>query len=220
MSIFSLFKPKPQAAAVLEINNSFSSFTGSAFNSPVFRAAVDAVARHCAKLTAHSDNRPLETLLTESPNAYMSCYDLLYRVAAAYFINNNSFCLIERGGGGVSALYPLNPSSTEFQQGADGALYVLMRFADGREVIFPYSDIIHLRRHYFNHELTGADNSPLYGLLEVSDVLNQGISASVKNGTSIKGVLQFTSLVNPQQLKAENSFSSYCPVTIFGLTPI
>jgi len=59
----------------------------------VFRAAVDAVARHCAKLTAHSDSRPLEKLLTESPNAYMSSYDMLYRIAAAYFINNNAFAI-------------------------------------------------------------------------------------------------------------------------------
>jgi len=78
-----------------------------------------------------------------------------------------------------------------------------MRFADGREVLFPYTDIIHLRRHYFNHELTGADNSLLYGLLDVADVLNQGISASVKNAVNLKGVLCFTSLVNPAQLKAE-----------------
>ena len=205
MSIFSLFKPKPkpQASAVLEINNSFSSFTGSAFNSPVFRAAVDTVARHCAKLTAHSDDAGLEKLLTVSPNEYMSGYDFLYRLSAAYFTNNNSFAMIERDGGHISALYPLNPSSTEYQQGAGGALFVLMRFADGREVLFPYSDIIHCRRHYFNHELSGADNGPLYSLLKVADTLQQGIGASVKNGTSIKGVLQFTSLVNPQQLKAE-----------------
>jgi len=161
------------------------------------------VARHCAKLTAHSDDPRLEILLTESPNLYMSSYDALYRIAVAYFVNNNAFTLIERNGGGISALYPLSPSSTEYQQGADGALYVLMRFADGREVLFPYSDIIHLKRHYFNHELSGADNSPLYGLLDVSDTLQQGIAAATKNAVNLKGVLRFTSLVNPQQLKAE-----------------
>jgi HK97 family phage portal protein len=205
MSIFSLFKPKPkpQASAVLEINNSFSSFTGRAFNSPVFRAAVDTVARHCAKLTAHSDDRRLETLLTESPNAYMSSYDMLYRMAAAYFVNNNAFIMIDRDGGHIKSLFPLTPSSVEFNQGADGALYVLMRFADGREAIFPYSDVIHLRRHYFNHELSGADNSPLYGLLDVSDTLQQGVAAATKNAVNLKGVLRFTSLVNPAQLKAE-----------------
>ena len=206
MNLLSLFKPKPkQQAAVIEINNSFSSFSGSAYNSPVFRASVDAIARHCAKLTAHGDDASLETLLTESPNPYMSIYDFLYRLSAAYFTNNNAFVMIERDNGYISALYPLNPSSVEFQQGAGNALYVNMRFSDGREMLFPYNDIIHLRRHYCNSELSGADNSPLYGLLDTADTLNQGISASVKNGTSIKGVLKFTSLVNPAQLKIEKA---------------
>jgi HK97 family phage portal protein len=204
MNLFSLFKPKPkQQAAILEINNSFSSFSGGAFNSPVFRAAVDAVARHCAKLTAHSGDANIENLLTKSPNAYMSSYDLFYRVAAAYFVNNNSFVLVERDGGNISAFYPLSPSSVEFTQDGKCTLLVQMRFSDGREVLFPYGDIIHLRRHYYGNELSGAENFPLFGLLDTADTLNQGIAASVKNGTSIKGVLKFTSLVNPAQLKAE-----------------
>jgi len=104
---------------------------------------------------------------------------------------------------GEDGLYPLNPSSVEFQQGQNGELYANMRFSDGREVLFPYSDIIHLRRHYYGNELSGAENFPLFGLLDTADTLNQGIAASVKTGTSIKGVLKFTSLVNPAQLKAE-----------------
>jgi hypothetical protein len=73
MSILSLFRPKPkQQAAVLEINNSFSSFSGNAINfSHAFRAVVDTIARHSAKLTAHSKNTSLENLLTTSPNPYV-----------------------------------------------------------------------------------------------------------------------------------------------------
>jgi hypothetical protein len=44
---------------------------------------------------------------------------------------------------------------------------------------------------------------PLLPLLDTAQTLTQGISASVKNGTSIRGVLKFTSLVNPAQVKAE-----------------
>jgi hypothetical protein len=59
-------------------------------------------------------------------------------------------------------------------------------------VIFPYGG-----------ELLGDGNAPLYGLLDTQETLQQGISASVKNGTSIKGVLKFSSLINPAQVKAE-----------------
>lgn len=200
---------KPQT--FIEINSTFSSFSGTGYNSAAFRAAVDAIARHTAKLQAHSADTGLETLLTQAPNAYMSAYDLLYKTAAAYFTHNNAFMLLQRGephlaqnsAEGIAAIYPLNPSSVEFRPGSDGALYLECTFPDGRQITFPYTDIIHLRRHFLTNDLLGDSNAPLYSLLDTADTLNQGISASVKNGTSIRGVLKFTSLVNPAQVKAE-----------------
>ena len=209
-------KPK----AFIEINSTFNIFSGTGYNSAAFRAAVDAIARHTAKLQAHSADNGLETLLTQAPNAYMSGYDLLYKTAAAYFTHNNAFMLLQRretqfmpnstetdpgqnSAQGITAIYPLTPSSVEFRAGSNGALYLECTFPDGRQITFPYADIIHLRRHFLTNDLTGDSNAPLYALLDTADTLNQGISASVKNGTSIRGVLKFTSLVNPAQVKAE-----------------
>lgn len=215
MSILSrLFGRQPvqsKSQTFIEINSTFNSFSGTGYNSAAFRAAVDAIARHTAKLQAHSADNRFETLLTQAPNAYMSAYDLLYKTAAAYFTHNNAFMLLQRGephlaqnsAEGIAAIYPLNPSSVEFRPGSDGALYLECTFPDGRQIAFPYTDIIHLRRHFLTNDLTGDSNAPLYALLDTADTLNQGISASVKNGTSIRGVLKFTSLVNPAQVKAE-----------------
>lgn len=204
MSILSLLRPKPkQQAAVISIDNQFQSFGGNAYNNAVFRAAIDAISRHAAKLTAHSDNPGIETLLTSSPNAYMSIYDMMYKLTTSYYSANNSFCLIERNNNEITAFYPLNPTSAEFQQGANGALYVQMTFADGRQVVFPYTDIIHLRRFYHHSELLGDGNAPLFPLLDTAEVLQQGISASVKNGVALRGVLKFTSLTNPEQIRLE-----------------
>lgn len=215
MSILSrLFGRQPvqsKSQTFIEINSTFNSFSGTGYNSAAFRAAVDAIARHTAKLQAHSADNRFETLLTQAPNAYMSAYDLLYKTAAAYFTHNNAFMLLQRGephlaqnsAEGIAAIYPLNPSSVEFRPGSDGALYLECTFPDGRQIAFPYTDIIHLRRHFLTNDLTGDSNAPLYALLDTADTLNQGISASVKNGTPIRGVLKFTSLVNPAQVKAE-----------------
>ena len=204
MSILSrLFAKQEKPQAYVTIENTFSSFSGTGYNNAAFRAAVDAIGRHTAKLQAHSGDRGLETLLNEAPNAYMSGYDLLYKTAAAYFTHNNAFMLLQREGGRVSAVYPIAPQSVEFRPGADGALYLECLFPDGRQVTFAYSDIIHLRRHFLTNDLLGDNNAPLYPLLDTAETLNQGISASVKNGTSIRGVLKFTSLVNPAQVKQE-----------------
>lgn len=206
MSIFSnLFRPKQrQPQAVIEINNTFSNFSGTAYGNAAFRAAVDAIGRHTAKLQAHSDDKQLEELLNTAPNAYMSGYDLLYKTAAAYFTNNNAFLLLVRDDTGrVTAVYPITPQSVEFVPGTDGAVYLECHFSDGRQVTFPYGDIVHLRRFFLTNDLLGENNSPLYPLLDTAETLTQGIAASVKNGTSIRGVLKFTSLVNPTQVKAE-----------------
>ena len=205
MSILSkLFGRQEKPQAFIEINNTFSSFSGTGYSNAAFCAAVDAIGRHVGKLAAHSDDKGLETLLASAPNAYMSGYDLLYKTAAAYFTNNNAFMLLQRDGGGrVTAVYPINPQSVEFRPGSDGALYMECLFPDGRQVTFAYSDIIHLRRHFLTNDLLGDSNAPLYPLLDTAETLNQGISASVKNGTSIRGVLKFTSLVNPAQVRAE-----------------
>lgn len=209
MSILSrLFGRQPvqsKSQTFIEINSAFNRFSGTGYNSAAFRAAVDAIARHTAKLQAHSADEGLERLLAQAPNAYMSAYDLLYKTAAAYFTHNNAFMLLQRADAskGVISIYPVCPSSLEFSPGSDGALYLECTFPDGRQVTFPYSDVIHLRRHFLTNDLLGDGNAPLYSLLDTEDTLNQSISASVKNGTSIRGVLKFTSLVNPAQVKAE-----------------
>ena len=206
MSIFDrLIKRKPaQAQAVIEIENQYTAFSGTAYGNAAFRATVDAIGRHTAKLQAHSDDSSLEALLNEAPNAYMSGYDLLYKTAAAYFTNNNAFMLLARDDTGrITAVYPITPQSVEFHPGTDGAIYLECLFSDGRQVIFPYGDIIHLRRHFLTNDLLGDGNAPLFPLLDTAQTLTQGIAASVKNGTSIRGVLKFTSLVNPAQVKAE-----------------
>lgn len=199
-----LFKRKPaKQEAYIEIQNEYQAFSGTAYGSAAFRAAVDAVARHAAKLVPHSESGQMEQALNR-PNPYMSLYDLLYKTAAAYYTHNNAFLLLMRNDDGqVTALYPLIPQAVDFEQGANGAIFIKCLFADGRENLFPYSDMLHLRRHFLTHDLLGESNAPLFPLLDTAQTLTQGIAASVKNGTSIRGVLKFTSLVNPAQVKKE-----------------
>lgn len=188
----------------MEISNTFAAFSDSAYGNATFRAAVDAIARHAAKLQAHCPGVGVEALLNAAPNPYMSGYDLLYKTSTAYFTGNNAFLLIQRDASDiVREIYPIAPQSVEFRQGADKALYVDCLFADGRQATFPYGDIVHLRRHFYGNDLLGDSNAPLFPLLDTAQTLNQGIAASVKNGVNIRGVLKFTSPVNPAQIKAE-----------------
>ncbi len=202
--IMKLFKKTdtPAQSLTLEIQSGFTAFSGTAYGNAAFRGAVDAIARHTAKLLAHCEDKNIERLLSVVPNPYMTAYDLLYKVATAYYSTNNAFVLIQRGPG-ITAFYPLNPASVEFIGAQDGTLYSKMIFADGKQVLLPYADIIHLRRHYSTHELLGADNAPLFPLIDTAHTLTEATGAAVKNATNIRGILKFTSLVNPTQVKAE-----------------
>ena len=154
--ITKLFRRKPATdkGVMLEIQSGFSAFSGTVYGNAAYRAAVDAIARHAVKLKAHADSAAVERLLSESPNAYMSGFDLLYKTSTAYFTANNAFILIDRdGSGGISAFYPLTPASVEFIGASGGGVFVKMTFPDGKTVTLPYADIIHLRRHFANNEL-------------------------------------------------------------------
>ncbi|MCD7888685.1 MAG: phage portal protein [Oscillospiraceae bacterium] len=199
-----LFKRKtePAQGISLEIQSGFTAFSGTAYGSAAFRGAVDAIARHTAKLQAHCDRAGVENLLQNAPNPYMTAYDLLYKTATAYYSTNNAFILIQRDRD-ISAFYPLTPASVEFIGAQDGTIYARLIFADGKDVLLPYADLIHLRRHYSTNELLGSDNAPLYPLIDTAHTLTEATGAAVKNATNIRGVLKFTSLVNPAQVKAE-----------------
>ena len=209
-SLSKLFQKKSPQHINFEIQSTFSNFSGSAEYNAAFRSAVDSIARHCAKLKAHSEDRDncphLERLLQITPNNYMTAYDFIYKTASAYFTRNNSFILIQRGKSGIESLYNLNPSAVEFigsSESRDDNLYIKMTFTDGKQVTFDYHDIIHLRRHFLNNELLGSDNSPLHTLIDTAETLTQATSKAAKNAVNIRGVLKFTSLVNPAQVKIE-----------------
>ena len=62
-------KQSAPQGVTLEIQSGFTAFSGTAYGSAAFRSAVDAIARHAAKLQGHADEPGLERLLRESPNA-------------------------------------------------------------------------------------------------------------------------------------------------------
>jgi HK97 family phage portal protein len=202
-------KRQPPKGIAIELTSAFTAASGGAYANAQYRAAADAIARHSAKLAAHSEDAGLEALLQGSPNSYMTIYDLLYKAATHYFITNNAFLYIERGRllkseeTGVTAIYNLSPSSVEFEAGPDGSLWARFLFPGGETAILPYSDIIHLRRHFSNSELLGADNAPLSPLVDAAETLTQATAKAAQNATNIRGVLKFTSLLNPAQLKLE-----------------
>ena len=207
-----------EVTAVKMVNESagtFSAFSKDAYSNDIYRGAVDAIARNIGKLKgshviryadhnkADGDCR-LNRILQVRPNPYMSAYDFLYKMATHYYLYNNSFALLNRDArGNITGVYPITAGSVEFLSDAQGGLYCRFCFRNGRQAVFPYGDIIHLRRHFNSDDLLGDGNGALYPALELAHTQNEGIISGIKAGANIRGILQFTQIMAPSKLKEE-----------------
>lgn len=195
--------------------SSFSSYSADAYSNDVFREGVDAIARNAGKLKGshvikYQDHDRVDgdcrinRILQVRPNPYMSSYDFLYKVVTRLFLYNNSFALIDRDErGNVRALYPITASHVDLLVDARDELYCRFYMKNGREVIFPYRDVIHLRRFFNDDEILGADNSAIEPGLNLAQTQNEGIINGIKSGASIRGILKFTQIMAPEKLKKE-----------------
>ena len=134
----------------------------------------------------------------------MTAYDFLYKLTTHYYLYNNAFAYIQRDrSGSVTALYPVRPTTADFLADTAGTLYVKFTLATGKSYILPYSDVIHLRRHYNNGDLLGDNNEAINPALELAHTQNEGIVNGIKSGVTLRGILHYTQILAPEVL-AEN----------------
>ena len=222
MGLFDRIFTKREAATVTksstmirEQQGTFTSWSGDAYANDIYRGAVDAIARNCGKLKGihiinYSDHQratgdcKLNRLLQVRPNPYMNAYDFLYKMVTRYFIYNNSFALLDKDErGNVRAIYPITCNYVEMLTDNKGGLYCKFTFASGKQAIFNYNDIIHLRRDFNSNDLLGDDNGALYPALELAHTQNEGIINGIKAGANIRGILEFKTLLAPSKLKEQ-----------------
>ena len=189
---------------------SLSNFNGDAYSNDIYRSAVDAIARHIAKLSGKHviDNAKEETKnskinrIFDRPNPYMSGYDFLYKIATQYFLYNNAFILVQKDNqGNLSGMYPLTPNSVEFVVDGAGEVYIKCLFKEGKIVHFHISEIAMLRRHFNNNELLGDSNDAIMSALELAHTQNVGMKEAIKNSASIRGIVKYNQALSPSKLK-------------------
>lgn len=189
---------------------SLSSFTGDAYSNDIYRSAVDAIARHIAKLSGkhvvdnaseQNNYSKLNRILQQRPNPYMSGYDFLYKIATQYYLYNNAFILVQKDNrGNLSGLYPLTPNSVEFVVDGADEVYIKCLFKEGKIVHFHISEVAILRRHFNSNELLGDDNSAIMSALELAHNQNEGMSSAIKNSASIRGILKYNQILSTSKL--------------------
>lgn len=192
----------------------FTPFSGNAYESDIYRAAVDAIARNAAKLKAvhvvtisgqrkEGDNS-LNRILQVRPNPYMTSYDMIYKLVTHYYLYNNAFAYLQKDDkGNLLGIYPLSPVNMEYLTDITDTLYCKFTFSGGKHFTIPFSEVFVMRRFFNSNDLLGDTNTAILPTLDLAHTQNQGMESSIKSSASIKGILKYNQVLSPENLKKE-----------------
>lgn len=190
-------------------NPRFISYSDNAYDNLMYRACIDVIARQVAKLTPtvklttnSSYYSNLKFLLENKPNEYMNRYEFFYKVASTLFDKNNCFIYTRVQDGRITGLYPVNYNQIEFVE-FENEIFAKFRFASrGFTVYIPYSELIHIRRHYNDDELFGSNQTEsLKPIFQVLRAIDSGMINAVEGTTQLRGVLKYAGQMKEDHLK-------------------
>lgn len=196
----------------------FSQFGTDIYASDVVQQACFCIVQEVKKLTPRHVRRVetdvvpvpgrLQSVL-DAPNAVMTTADFLEKIAWAYLINYNAWIIPVRDRAGrVEALWPVNPQQVTFIEDAGGRLAVTMAFQDGTETTVLYSDIIHLKHHFYANDYMGGDangrpdNSAILETVDLNATLMQGVAKGLKSSYAVNGVVKYNTMLDDGTMKA------------------
>ena len=184
----------------------FTSWGGQIYESEMVRAAVDAVARHAAKLQYRVEGtaRPkLWTATKTAPSPWYTWPQFMERCSNIYEIQNNLFIvplLDDRGE--VTGYLPVLPSSCEVVS-RNGRPYLRYTFINGERRSMELDRCAIITKHQLKDDFFGEKNSALEGTMRLIDMYTQGIIEGVKNGATYRFMAQLTGKAFDEDLRKE-----------------
>lgn len=190
----------------------FTPWGGKPYEADVVRAAVDAIARNAAKLKAKHVRRVngdvipqdshIQRLLQVRPNPRMSAFDMQYKLITTLLLDNNAFAYPQYVSGRLEAIWPVNCTGSEFLEDEGGVLYVKFYFGERGSATLPYTDVIHIRRHYYDNDLLGSPNAPIDTTLSVMHTTKEGLAQAVKTSAHLRGILKYQGMLKQEDIDA------------------
>lgn len=198
----------------------FSQFGQDIYASDVVQQAIMCITSEMRKLNpCHVrqigvDVEPINSTIQRmfnNPNPLMTTGDFLEKVVWNLYFNYNSWVIpvfdtwIDKDGKvqrNYRAMYPVQPTFVEFQQGVDDRLYVKMSFANNYETTLPYDEVVHIRYKFSVNEFMGGnaqgqpDNVALLKTLELNDTLLQGVASAMKASYAVNAVVKFQTMLD------------------------
>ena len=184
----------------------FRTWGGQIYESELVRAAVDAKARHAAKLQYSMQGTArmkLYTATKAAPNPWMTWSQFMERSMNIYEVQNNLFIvpLLDEYGE-VAGYFPVLPSECEVVD-VVGEPWLKFTFIGGKKKSLPLSRIGVVVKHQLKDDFFGEKNTALNATMELVNMVNQGIEEGVKNAATFRFMAQLTSKSFDEDLRKE-----------------
>ena len=185
---------------------SFSTWSGSIFESDLIRAALDAHGRHAAKLQPNirgSAKPGLQSRLAQAPNAFQTWPQFLYRLAVTLYAKNTAFIVPVFGEyGEATGVMGIVPESWELVEDR-GVPYVRFRFKGGKSRAVELAQVGIMTRFQMDNELFGESNHAMQPILDLIALQRQGIQEGIKNGATYRFMATATNWSKDEDLARE-----------------
>lgn len=199
-------QPTETFRALTGYRPAFTSWDGQVYESDLCRAAIDALARHSAKLTVTvtgSAHPKLRTRLKSEPNPFMTWSQFLYRTRTILEVQNNCFIVpVYDEAGELCGYFPALPSTCEVEQIGDD-IYLRYRFAGGQTAILPFDECGVLTRRQYRDDFFGESNAALRSTMDLIAMQQQGIQEGIRNSATFRFMARVGNFTRPDDLARE-----------------
>src|SRR5690625_1564386 len=184
---------------ITDAGEGFYAFDGRIYESDIVRSCIRPKARAIGKLSAQhirdndknfkvSPDKDIQMLL-EEPNPLMTGQVFREKMATQLELNNNAFAVIKRDENTFKPyeIYPVPAARVDMMEGAMGDMYLKFHFMDGKQMVVPYVDVIHLRQDFNSHNLFGDHpGNSLTELMDVVTTIDQGMKRSEEHTSELQ----------------------------------
>ena len=207
--LFGRKKAEPQSTVYQTLTAyqpSFRTWGGQIYESELVRAAIDAKARHAAKLKYTVEGTARQKMYTatkSAPNPWMTWSKFMERCCNIYEVQNNLFIVpLLDDMGEVAGFFPVLPSECEVVEVA-GEPWLKFTFIRNQQKSIRLSRVGLVVKHQLKDDFFGEKNSALNGTMELVNMVNQGIAEGVKNAATFRFMAQLTSKTFDEDLRKE-----------------
>ena len=184
----------------------FTSWGGQIYESELVRAAVDAKARHVAKLQYRMTGTARQKLYTATktvPNPWYTWPQFLERCSNIYDVQNNLFIApLLDDMGEVAGYFPVLPSGCEVVE-RGGEPYLKYTFIGGQKRSVQLRRCAVVTKHQLKDDFFGEKNTALAPTMDLVNMVNQGIVEGVKNGATFRFMAQLIGKAFDEDLRRE-----------------